>query len=118
MKKRVERGQLITHDEATQAKGQHKKPCSDCPWSRKALPGWLGSMSIDEWLQAAHGEALIDCHTLIGAQCAGSAIYRANILKTPRFEEILVLKADTTCAFASPNEFRAHHARLKVYKKS
>lgn len=90
---------------------QHSKPCSDCPWARKALEGWLGGTSIDEWLAEAHGEARIDCHVLLGPQCAGAAIYRANVLKRPRNPDILRLPADTALVFAGPHEFRAHHAK-------
>lgn len=102
--------QLLSADDAEPAEVQHTKPCSDCPWARKALPGWLGSHSADEWLAAAHGEARIDCHTLLGAQCAGGAIYRANMAKRPRDGSLLVLTADRERVFASPAEFTAHHA--------
>lgn len=101
--------QLITADEATPAKRQHEVPCSDCPWSRAALPGWLGSLSVDEWLQVAHGEGTAECHTKTGAQCAGLAIYRANVAKRPRDPDALRLAADRDRVFAWPGEFREHH---------
>lgn len=101
--------QLISIAEATEAIGQHKRPCSDCPWARKALPGWLGGVSIDAWLRDAHGEARIRCHTLLGAQCAGAAIYRTNVCKAPRDKTLLLLPADKVRVFKSPSEFRAHH---------
>jgi len=46
----AKRKQLISSDEAKESKCQHKSPCSDCPWSRKSLKGWLGSLDINEWL--------------------------------------------------------------------
>jgi hypothetical protein len=101
--------QLLAADEAVEAKSQHNKPCSDCPFARKALAGWIGSLSIDEWVRAVHGEARIDCHTLDGAQCAGAAIYRANVWKHPRNPELLVLPADRERVFGNPVEFRMHH---------
>ena len=103
------KGQLRTAEDAKPAARQHMKPCGDCPWARTALAGWLGNMSVDEWLQAAHGEALIDCHTVSNQQCAGSAIYRANVCKLVRDPSILKLKPDRQLVFASRMEFRAHH---------
>jgi hypothetical protein len=101
--------QLVSSDEARPAKRQHETPCSDCPWRRKALPGWLGSMTAEEWVAAAHSETRIDCHTLIGAQCAGAATYRANICKRPRDPELLLLNSDRVVVFARPHEFLDHH---------
>lgn len=107
----MKRKQLITIDEAKPAKGQHTKPCSDCPWSRESLPGWLGGVSVDTWLKEAHGNVDIPCHTLKGAQCAGSAIYRTNVLKRNVADGVLLLPADRTRVFATPMEFKAHHER-------
>lgn len=103
--------QLITGDEATPALRQHTKPCSDCPWRRKAIKGWLGSLSPEDWIQAAHGEAYVDCHTRIGVQCAGAATYRANLCKRPRNPCILRLPPDRKAVFANPAEFLEHHKR-------
>ena len=103
---------LISADEAVQAKAQHTKPCSDCPWARTALNGWLGGVSAQEWIQRAHGEAKIPCHTLRGAQCAGLAIYRANVCKSPRDPSILRLPADREKVFATPMEFTEYHERM------
>lgn len=105
------RRQLISSDEAVKAKCQHKAPCSDCPWSRQSLNGWLGGASIDAWLHRAHGDDVVDCHTLRGAQCAGIAIYRRNVCK--RSHPInLVLPKDEVAVFSTPMEFRAHHEQL------
>lgn len=93
---------------------QHKTPCKDCPWRRAAMPGWLGPHTADEWLQHAHGESLTMCHTKTnGAQCAGFAIYRANVAKTSRFADALVLPKNHDRVFSTPAEFKAHHERLK-----
>ena len=104
------RRQLVTSDEAVPVTHQHRQPCSDCPWARVALRGWLGDATADTWLRDAHGEARIECHTLLGAQCAGAAIYRANVCKRPRDPETLLLPADKATVFATPAEFTAHHA--------
>ncbi len=33
---------FISSEDAVQAKCQHTTPCSDCPWRRDSLNGWLG----------------------------------------------------------------------------
>lgn len=107
--KKKKRLQLITSDQSTPAKSQITKPCSDCPWARKSVDGWLGPGTIDEWLQAAHSEGQIPCHVHPNVQCAGLAIFRANVCKVPRDEETLRLPADRVLVFSWDDEFRAHH---------
>ncbi len=102
---------LISSDEAKPTKRQHKKPCSDCPFRRDALPGWLGSISAKEWVGAAHAEAVMLCHVRVPQQCAGAAIYRANVCKSPRSPEMLRLPSDERTCFSRPDEFLKHHAR-------
>ena len=108
---------LISSEEAIPARGQHKRPCSDCPWSRKAINGWLGENSAQEWIGFAHGESLVDCHALTGAQCAGLATYRANVAKSPRDPQQLKLPANRAAVFASPKEFLEHHAKTPTWEK-
>jgi hypothetical protein len=103
------RRRLVSSDEAVPTDKQHTKPCGDCPWRRDSLPGWLGGVPAETWLRGAHGEERIDCHTLIGPQCAGSAIYRANVCKAPRDPDVLRLPKDKANVFASPTEFLEHH---------
>lgn len=100
--------QLISSEEAVRTKCQHKTPCSDCPWARTAINGWLGGLSVDEWLQRAHSDETVECHALIGAQCAGLAIYRANVAKSARNPQVLKLPRDTDKVFGY-GEFRTHH---------
>ncbi len=89
---------------------QHRRPCKDCPWRRKSAAGWLGSeQTPEQWVQSAHDETYIECHVHEGFQCAGSAIYRKNVCKSPRFPELLVLPADHEAVFSNPSEFIAHH---------
>lgn len=78
------------------------------------MAGWLGSLSIEDWIAAAHGEAQVDCHTLIGAQCAGIAIYRANVYKRVRDPLAMHLPADRVAVFESPVAFATHHRQLPV----
>lgn len=116
---RSKRKVLICSDEATPCKKQITKPCSDCPFARAALSGWLGGLSAKEWIQVAHGdpEPTTDhtglCHAHTGdIQCAGLAIYRANVCKKPRNPKVLILPRDTDLVFASPNQFIEHHQSL------
>ena len=108
---------LISSDQAVPAKVQHEKACSDCPWSRTALNGWLGSNSKEEWIEMAHGEANIECHVLTGVQCAGAAIYRANVYKCPRDRTLLRLPRDTEAVFETAKEFLDHHSKIPQLSK-
>ncbi len=104
-----QRKKLIAGDEAILFDTQHKSPCSDCPWRQNSLKGWLNGELPDAWLADVHGEQRIDCHVLIGPQCAGAAIYRGNICKHPRQKDLLVLPPDRVKVFGSPMEFKKHH---------
>lgn len=105
------KGRLVSADQAVATKSQHRKPCADCPFARTALKGWLGGTSIEEWLQKAGGEVIELCHCTTNQQCAGLAIFRANIFKSPRYKEILTLEPDRALVFANRQEFADHHRR-------
>lgn len=106
--------QFILSKDAKPHPKQHRAPCSDCPWSRGSVPGWLGPGTIEEWHRAAHSDAPIDCHTRKepkGAnhwQCAGAAIYRANVIKSVRPPN-LELPKNLKLVFGF-GEFDKHHA--------
>ncbi len=105
---------IVTSEQAQPAKGQHTKPCRDCPWRRVAVEGWLGPMTGPEWIAFVQSDAQIDCHTLLGAQCAGAAIFRANIGKLPRDRVALRLPRDRERVFASPTEFLDYHDLARI----
>lgn len=44
---------LVSSDEAVDTDRQHVRPCPDCPWSRKSLPGWLGGLTPEDWIRLA-----------------------------------------------------------------
>jgi hypothetical protein len=107
------KGKMITGDQAIVTKKQHKSPCSDCPFRRDSIPGWLGQLNVDQWVQLAHGEGSADCHTQIqgngdGWSCAGLAIYRSNVAKSVHDPSALRLPADRVNVF-SFGEFKKHH---------
>ena len=112
MNARTKRRYLITSDEAVETRGQTKRPCSDCPWARASLPAWLGTATKEEWIQIAHGEYKVECHTRKDNQCAGLAIYRANVAKSVRDPSVLVLPPDEKAVFSTPMEFLDHHAKV------
>lgn len=92
-------------------KKQHKQPCMECPWRRVALRGWLGNLTIEVFLSHAHSESVMDCHTGTGEhQCAGAAIYRANVCKRTRHPDMVMeLPVNHEKVFSSPAEFTNHH---------
>lgn len=102
---------LVADDGRKPTKVQHRKPCADCPWARKSIPGWLGNNSAQRWCEMAHGEESIDCHCTTNQQCAGAAIFRANIFKSVRDPRALVLPPDKGTVFSWDNEFLDHHAK-------
>jgi hypothetical protein len=99
--------------EARCTKQQHTAPCGDCPWARKSIKGWLGPYSVEEWKLIAHRDVIVDCHTRKESkdkhwQCAGMAIYRANVVKRCD-PPLLSLPKNETLVF-SWGEFEAHHS--------
>lgn len=108
---------FIISKEAKPAGKQHTAPCSDCPWSRKSFPGWTGPNTAQEWVSCAHSDQRINCHTRTDRsgepwQCAGAAIYRTHICKSPRDPQVLELPANKALVF-SWGEFEKHHNETK-----
>lgn len=101
--------QLMSSDDAIDLDGaQHLHPCPDCPMARSALPGWLGGATPEEYVRLAHSDTVVACHCIRDSQCAGMAIYRANVCKRCDPPN-LKLPKDTDRVFASPFEFLDHH---------
>jgi hypothetical protein len=101
------------------------KPCSDCPFRRKSMPGWLGSSSPEGFIQCINTDDILPCHQTInyedpdwkekwiaqasGSTCAGARIMAANMCKHPRDPEFPTMPKDKEAVFASPLEFVRHH---------
>lgn len=94
------------------------KPCAECPFLRTSMPGHLGPHTVEEWVEAAHGEGPMACHMTIRAdgswkrtkQCAGMAQFRKNIMKSPRSPLIAVAaERNTDAVFARGTEMIEHH---------
>ena len=103
-------GDAVTLPDAT------PQPCSDCPWVRTAMRGWLGPFTADEWIAIAHSDEPVACHRTIkvsgrwegASQCRGLASFREHICKSPRNPEVVVGPHDVR-VFATNAEFRSHH---------
>jgi len=97
-------------------KAPKRTPCSECPWRRVAPAGWLGPETAEGWINIVLGDGLIACHMTIPGhdladmtQCAGAAIFRANVAKIPRSSAVHKLPKNRDEVFATPAEFRQHH---------
>lgn len=108
---RLPKRKLVTREKAKPTDRQHRAPCSDCPFRRDAPPGWLGGNTPETFVAIAHTDQKYNCHTKVGPQCAGLAIYRANVCKVPREEDVLRLPGNTEHVFSTDEEFLAHHRR-------
>lgn len=103
------------------------KACKECPWRRDSEPGHLGPYDARTWILAIHSDQPIACHETIKSseqdwselkQCRGSAIYRANVYKSPRNPAVVVGPSDTETVFADDREFLEHHEQaVKLLNK-
>lgn len=103
---------------------QRKKPCPGCPFSRKCKPGELGGSPVETYIGQAHAPFWLPCHEDANyedkssdvnevAQCAGAAIFRANIgLSLLMPPAILVLPHGGEDVFSTIREFVSHHCDL------
>lgn len=98
----------------------HKTPCSECPWRREHMPGWLGGYSIDAFLgQIQHDGPPLPCHKTIPtggearSMCAGALIFMRNSCKSAQHPDYgdarEQVEPDPVAVFQWPHEFRAHH---------
>lgn len=109
---------------------KHRKPCNECPYRRKAAPGWLGASTAAEFMSQTLGAQYADnampCHCAINYEdkdwrttqfpgapiCAGWLQFLANWCKMPYdpvLGDALVLCGTSADVFANPKEFLAHH---------
>lgn len=105
---------MISSDEAVRADHQHTSPCCDCPMRRDSVPGWLGGATPQEYKLLAHSDQIVMCHVIENQQCAGMAIYRANVVK--RVDPPgLILSKDKETVFGF-GEFLEHHRKGSYVK--
>ncbi len=109
-------------------KKQHKSPCAKCPFSRKTKPGHLSDTNgPDMFIGQAFGPFFLPCYSTHdyskdeerrnpdNPQCAGVAIFRANIgVDQIMPEGLLHLPPDENKVFASSAEFLAFHMQIPM----
>jgi len=111
------------------------KPCRDCPFLRKSIPGYLGGeYTAEEFLaQHYHGEGINPCHPSVdynqanwrdgfmagtnGEKCRGQAEFFSNSLKRPKFETGIEDTPRNSEVFDWLHEFRAHHTVKRLGSK-
>lgn len=103
-----------------------QRPCGACPFSRKCEPGALGGSPMSTYLGQALGPFYLPCHKTVDfsnpdwkreitkpEQCAGAAIFRANIGVDRMMPDALHrLPANRELVFGSFEEMAAHHLGL------
>jgi hypothetical protein len=112
-----------------------KKACPQCPFRRDITPGYLGGSPVGKYIGQIIGPFILHCHMhyqdkdyksqqekgiklmVTKPQCAGAAIFRANMKITDRMPEVLHrLPEDHKTCFSNPPEFMAHHERISMYE--
>lgn len=101
---------------------QHHQPCHDCAFRRDGTPGNLGGSPVETYIGQTEAGFWLPCHGTYepgvpakqqdpakAPQCAGAAIYRANLGITAGGRLILRDPQDKAAVFASHAEFIAHH---------
>lgn len=106
------------------------KPCNDCPFRRKAMPGWLGASSPEGFIDCMQRNEPLPCHQTIdydgdpnwqvkwmqqrntGKMCAGALIFLANKLQRHPFKE---LPKDHENVFSNSLEFVRYHREAPVH---
>lgn len=103
-----------------------KKPCAQCPYKRDSAPGWTGDYAPEDLVTVVQQEQDFPCHTLINyndpdwrdnleeaQQCAGWAVFAANMAKSPRDPEKreFVKRAGRSAeCFSFPPELIEYHS--------
>lgn len=106
---------------------QRTSPCAECPFARHIKPGALGGSPTSTYVGQANGPFWLPCHCstdfndpkwktdVTKPQCAGAAIFRANVEVADKMPDFLLkLPKDTTKVFASFAEFVAHHEQVPL----
>lgn len=105
-------------------------PCPDCPFSRTVKPGALGGSPPETFIGQAYGPFILPCHktcnfsdplwkdkTIDTPQCAGAAIFRANIGLNGQFPAVIhQLAPNKDKVFANAAEFYAHHKQISQFE--
>lgn len=119
----------------TVPKGQHRRPCKTCPFTRQVPPGALGGATPEALLGQAAGPFWLPCHerqdlkneakrkrdTAV-PQCVGAALFRREIRVDVRMPTGLLnardcvenKSAELYSVFDNPERFLAHHKQVSL----
>jgi hypothetical protein len=102
-------------------------PCDNCPWRKNSKPGYLGGSHPLTYIGQAQGPFVLPCHkacnfedpgwrakTISTRQCAGAAIYRANVGVAYRLPGTIHHLPPSKEVFGSPEEFLSHHTKISI----
>lgn len=100
------------------------EPCKQCPWRRKAMPGWLAQFQPGWFVWHATHEG-VACHMTVkhdgdpnASYCVGALIACRNAHIVPKdgkaVDAVLTVQKDTVNVFATMEEFTAHHEGAKI----
>lgn len=107
----------------------NRKPCKECPFARHVQPAVAGLGDPCRYVGQAVGPFWLPCHEAPGyeenkfapdnveriPQCAGAAIYRANVGVLHKFSAaFLHAEKNTELVFASHAELLAHHLQIPL----
>ncbi len=105
---------------------QHTKPCAECPFRRDIKPGLLGGSPVETYVGQSVLPFWLPCHCDKNyafkaskfdevTQCAGTAIFRANLgVSWLMPKSLLNLPGDTQIVFGSVSQFVAHHKGISL----
>lgn len=97
------------------------QPCAECPFSKKCGEGALGGSHPTVYVGQIHGPFWLPCHRhcdfkdpnwksdLSVQQCAGAAIFRANLGLSERMPPFLHKLPPSDLVFSTVEEFYKHH---------
>ena len=103
-----------------------KSPCGACPYSKSVIPGATGGSDPEVYVSQGHGPFWLPCHKTCdfsdpswkenyqAQQCAGAAIYRANIERDSLMPAMMHKLPKNDKVFGSPGELYAHHKQITI----
>lgn len=102
-----------------------KEPCKECPFSCNVPPGETGGADPSVYIGQAVGPFFLPCHMDPGymlnreshhlMQCAGAAIFRANLGVSSIMPEFLLeLPPGHVSVFDTPAQLLAYHNQTSV----
>lgn len=116
------------------------KPCSECPFRRKAPAGWLGASTPEEFIDTTLDDHLMPCHKTVDYEkegwqedmvepdskvqhCAGARIFYTNTCKRSKNPLVMYLEQHgmvrlprSPDVFTNRAEFLEHHMKLALRK--